>query len=250
MTRKDLRGRARVALPRFARDRSGRLAPIRVTIGSECPAMAHPPQTGRTTARDRLRLVTATGRSAGRRGPLGADAGGRPRRRGRPSPGSTTTSPRSSTASHARWSATRRSPRRSSRRSWWRCGAPPPGSTRAAARSARGSRPSPTAGPSTVSAASSPPATGSNDTPRPSPPPRRASTIRWWTRSTIDDHRREVDAALTALTPLQRQSVELAFWGGHTHAEVATLLDIPLGTVKTRIRDGLIRLRDSLGVTP
>ncbi len=64
------------------------------------------------------------------------------------------------------------------------------------------------------------------------------------------DHRREVDAALTALTPLQRQSVELAFWGGHTHAEVATLLDIPLGTVKTRIRDGLIRLRDSLGVTP
>jgi RNA polymerase sigma-70 factor, ECF subfamily len=64
------------------------------------------------------------------------------------------------------------------------------------------------------------------------------------------EHRQEVDAALTALTPLQRQSVELAFWGGHTHAEVATLLDIPLGTVKTRIRDGLIRLRDSLGVTP
>jgi RNA polymerase sigma-70 factor, ECF subfamily len=64
------------------------------------------------------------------------------------------------------------------------------------------------------------------------------------------DHRERVEAALTELTPIQRQSVELAFWGGHTHAEVATLLDIPLGTVKTRIRDGLIRLRDSLGVTP
>jgi RNA polymerase sigma-70 factor (ECF subfamily) len=68
----------------------------------------------------------------------------------------------------------------------------------------------------------------------------------------IDDqhHRQQVDAALRALTPVQRQSVELAFWGGHTHAEVATLLNIPLGTVKTRIRDGLIRLRDGLGVTP
>ena len=69
----------------------------------------------------------------------------------------------------------------------------------------------------------------------------------------VDDMNRQfererVNSALASLTPLQRQSVELAFWGGHTHAEVSSLLDVPLGTVKTRIRDGLIRLRDSLGV--
>lgn len=61
--------------------------------------------------------------------------------------------------------------------------------------------------------------------------------------------RERVRKAIGTLTSLQRESVELAFYGGHTHAEVATMLDIPLGTVKTRIRDGLIRLRDSLGVT-
>jgi RNA polymerase sigma-70 factor (ECF subfamily) len=63
---------------------------------------------------------------------------------------------------------------------------------------------------------------------------------------TFEAHR--VHAALASLTDLQRQAVELAYWGAYTHTEVADLLDIPVGTAKTRIRDGLIRLRDTLGV--
>jgi RNA polymerase sigma-70 factor, ECF subfamily len=61
--------------------------------------------------------------------------------------------------------------------------------------------------------------------------------------------RDEVRAALASLSDLQRQAVQLAFYGGYTYVEVSELLGVPLGTVKTRIRDGLIRLRDELGVT-
>lgn len=59
---------------------------------------------------------------------------------------------------------------------------------------------------------------------------------------------RRVRGALASLTAVQREAVELAYFGGYTHTEVAKLLDLPVGTAKTRIRDGLIRLRDTMGV--
>lgn len=59
---------------------------------------------------------------------------------------------------------------------------------------------------------------------------------------------KRVRDAMGHLTGKQREALELAFFGGYTHNEVAALLDLPLGTAKTRIRDGLIRMRDALGV--
>ncbi len=57
-----------------------------------------------------------------------------------------------------------------------------------------------------------------------------------------------VRRCLESLTELQRESVTLAYYGGYTYREVAGLLEVAVGTVKTRMRDGLIRLRDCLGV--
>jgi RNA polymerase sigma-70 factor (ECF subfamily) len=60
--------------------------------------------------------------------------------------------------------------------------------------------------------------------------------------------RQQVRRCLDDLTDLQRQAVTLAYYQGNSYREVADLLQTPLPTVKTRMRDGLIRLRDCLGV--
>lgn len=58
---------------------------------------------------------------------------------------------------------------------------------------------------------------------------------------------RAVRSALAVLTPEERQAIECAFLAGLTHAEVAAQLNQPLGTVKTRIRSGLNKLRQAMG---
>lgn len=58
-----------------------------------------------------------------------------------------------------------------------------------------------------------------------------------------------VRRCLDGLTELQRESITLAYYSGHTYSQVASTLGVALGTIKTRIRDGLKRLRDCLGVS-
>jgi RNA polymerase sigma-70 factor (ECF subfamily) len=62
------------------------------------------------------------------------------------------------------------------------------------------------------------------------------------------EHQR-VRRCLDGLTELQSESIKLAYYNGYSYPEVATLLGVALGTVKTRIRDGMIRMRDCMEVT-
>jgi RNA polymerase sigma-70 factor, ECF subfamily len=60
--------------------------------------------------------------------------------------------------------------------------------------------------------------------------------------------RQQVRRCLDGLTELQREAITMAYYGGHTYRQVSTLLDVGLPTIKTRMRDGLIRLRDCLSI--
>jgi RNA polymerase sigma-70 factor (ECF subfamily) len=76
------------------------------------------------------------------------------------------------------------------------------------------------------------------DTPSPDAGPDEAAQAGWvaW----------RVHRALEELPPTERQVLELAYWSGLSQTEVASFLDIPLGTVKTRTRTALSRLSDVL----
>jgi RNA polymerase sigma-70 factor, ECF subfamily len=78
------------------------------------------------------------------------------------------------------------------------------------------------------------------------PPPTAYDEVTETVQVRLD--RERVRRCLGSLTELQRESVTLAYYDGYTYREVAGLLGVPAGTVKTRMRDGLIRLRDCLGV--
>lgn len=60
---------------------------------------------------------------------------------------------------------------------------------------------------------------------------------------------RRVAKALAILPEAQREAIALAYYGGYSQSEIAALVGAPLGTIKTRMRDGLSRLRTEMGVT-
>lgn len=59
----------------------------------------------------------------------------------------------------------------------------------------------------------------------------------------------KVVEALTGLPEVQREALVLAYYGGYSQNEISALVGAPLGTIKTRMRDGLTRLRSAMGVT-
>jgi RNA polymerase sigma-70 factor, ECF subfamily len=61
------------------------------------------------------------------------------------------------------------------------------------------------------------------------------------------DEARNVRGALHELPPEQRQVIELAYFGGFTHTQIAEMLQLPVGTIKGRMRLGLTKLRLALG---
>jgi RNA polymerase sigma-70 factor (ECF subfamily) len=77
-------------------------------------------------------------------------------------------------------------------------------------------------------------------------PQNRADDVAEAVEATLD--RERVRRCLDGLTQVQRESITLAYYGGYSYRQVAGLLNCTLGAIKTRIRDGLIRMRDCLGV--
>jgi RNA polymerase sigma-70 factor (ECF subfamily) len=63
----------------------------------------------------------------------------------------------------------------------------------------------------------------------------------------VAELREAVARALSDLPEPQRTALELAYFGGYSHSEIAERLSAPLGTVKARIRQGMMRMRDLLG---
>ena len=72
-----------------------------------------------------------------------------------------------------------------------------------------------------------------------------AGTDVWQTVSRLLD-RDTVRAALAKVPDTQRETIELAYFGGYTYAEIAAMMHVPLGTVKSRLRLGLERMREYL----
>jgi RNA polymerase sigma-70 factor (ECF subfamily) len=66
------------------------------------------------------------------------------------------------------------------------------------------------------------------------------------TQASCDEEQRAVARALQSLPPTQRQLIEEAYYQGLTHSELAARHHLPLGTVKTRIRKGMLTLREKL----
>lgn len=68
-------------------------------------------------------------------------------------------------------------------------------------------------------------------------------------RAEVSIEHEKVVRALGSLSEIQREVVQMAYYGGFSHSELANQLGVPLGTVKTRLRDGMIKLREELGVS-